>query len=530
MLLLDRARGALRYAVGLRGYLRETMRPDAARSLVKRQLADREQTFLAVLERGIYEMPRSPYRRLLEHAGVAIEDARTLVREHGLEGALERLYDAGVYVTLEEFKGRQPVRRNGLEFEVHARDFDNPLLVAHYAGQTSGSRGVGSRVLIDFDLLTHEAAYLACVLDGYSIADRAVAIWRPGPPDTGGMKVALRYLLLAKPPRHWFVQTRFARSVEGLLAATFYYYTFVVSRLLKRPLPRLEYVPMAKAEVVAHWLATQKLRGRPAILETNPSQAIRVCLAAREHGVDISGTVFQVVGEPYTQAKAEVIAAAGAQAINRYSMAEVGQIAQACAAPAEVDDLHLFTDKIAAIQRDRASGGKVPLLVYTTLLASCPKLMLNTESGDYATLTQRDCGCPLGGLGWSTHMTGLAAYDKLTSEGVTFMGSELYRLLEQVLPGRFGGATTDYQLVEEEGETGLPRVSILVRPSIGVVDEADVIDAVIDVLKRYPTGGGSLMTDQWRQGGTLRVVRRDPYTTTSAKVLPLHVRPRTPPP
>ncbi len=451
---------------------------------------------------------------------------RALVDKHGLEGALERLYAAGVYVTLEEFKGRQPVRRNGLEFEVKAEDFDNPLLVSHYAGSSGGTRNVGTRVLIDFDLLTHEAACQVAVMDAHDLTDRAAAIWRPGPPDTGGMKVALRYLLMNKPPRHWFVQTRFERSVEGLRAFIFYYYTFVVSRLVRRPLPRLEYVPTARADKVARWLATQKQLGRAAVLETNQSQAMRVCLAAQEHNLDISGTIFPVVGEPLTPAKAAVITAAGARAINRYSMAEAGMIALACAAPEEVDDLHLFTNKVAAIQSDRASGGQVPLLVYTTLLPSSPKLMLNTESGDYAILNQRDCGCALQELGWSTHLIGLAAYDKLTSEGVTFMGSELYRLLEEVLPARFGGATTDYQLVEEEGDDGFPRVSIVVRPNVGAVDEASVIEAVMEALKHYPTGGGSVMTDQWRQGGTLRVVRRDPYTTTSAKVLPLVVRPR----
>jgi hypothetical protein len=32
-----------------------------------------------------------------------------------------------------------------------------------------------------------------------------------------------------------------------------------------------------------------------------------------------------------------------------------------------------------------------------------------------------------------------------------------------------------------------------------------------------------MMTEQWLQSGTLRVVRRDPFETRTAKVLPLHV-------
>ena len=32
-----------------------------------------------------------------------------------------------------------------------------------------------------------------------------------------------------------------------------------------------------------------------------------------------------------------------------------------------------------------------------------------------------------------------------------------------------------------------------------------------------------LMADVWRQGEVLRVVRREPYATESAKILPLHI-------
>ena len=51
--------------------------------------------------------------------------------------------------------------------------------------------------------------------------------------------------------------------------------------------------------------------------------------------------------------------------------------------------------------------------------------------------------------------------------------------------------------------------------------EADVTATVYAVLKRAP--GGALMTEEWRQSNTLRIVRRDPYEIDSAKILPLHV-------
>ena len=47
------------------------------------QLQDREEPFLRVLELGIYGNARSPYRRLLVHAGYSFEDVKALVRRAG---------------------------------------------------------------------------------------------------------------------------------------------------------------------------------------------------------------------------------------------------------------------------------------------------------------------------------------------------------------------------------------------------------------------------------------------------------------
>ena len=82
--------------------------------------------------------------------------------------------------------------------------------------------------------------------------------------------------------------------------------------------------------------------------------------------------------------------------------------------------------------------------------------MINVESDDYGVLVKRDCGCPFGSLGFDQHLHGIRSYDKLTSEGMTFLGGELITLVEEILPARFGGHPTDYQFVEEE-EGGLKR-------------------------------------------------------------------------
>jgi len=104
---------------------------------------------------------------------------------------------------------------------------------------------------------------------------------------------------------------------------------------------------------------------------------------------------------------------------------------------------------------------------------------------------------------------------------MTFLGSELISLVEDILPSRFGGDPTDYQLVEEE-EGGLPKVSIAVSPRVGDIDERQVILTVLDRIRSYP-GCKSMMADLWRDGQTLRVVRREPFVTGAAKILPLHI-------
>lgn len=53
-------------------------------------------------------------------------------------------------------------------------------------------------------------------------------------------------------------------------------------------------------------------------------------------------------------------------------------------------------------------------------------------------------------LGWTLHLHGIRSVEKLTAAGMTFLDSDVIRVLEEVLPGRFGGGPTHYQLVEEE--------------------------------------------------------------------------------
>ncbi len=512
-----------RYARRLPAFLRATVSPEEARRRVQAGLRDREASFLDVLERGVFGRPKSPYQRLFERAGAELGDVRAMVAEAGIEQALERLHDAGVYVTLDEFKGRRPIERPGLSLPPDLRAFENPLATPHYIAATGGSRGTARRVSVDLALLEQEGAYHSLFRQNFGLEGRPFGVWRVIPPNASGINNCLRQAKVGAPVARWFNPYKPPRTAESLKFALFTQYTVRAGLLTGADLRPPEYTPPQEGERVARWLAEMRAAGTPAVLDTQAALGVRACLAAQKHALDISGTFFRFGGEPYTEAKAEVVAQAGAQAACHYTMGETGRIGSACGAPTALDDVHLLRDRLAILQRDRRvdeSGLTVGALHYTTLTPSSPRLMINVESDDYGVLEERDCGCVLGELGLKWHLHRIRSYEKLTSEGNHFLGSDLLALVDEILPRRFGGDPTDYQLVEEE-VGGLPRVSVVIRPHLGDVPEREVVSAIVEFLRSEPRN--RLMAEVWDQGDTLRVVRREPSLTTAAKILPLHI-------
>jgi hypothetical protein len=267
---------------------------------------------------------------------------------------------------------------------------------------------------------------------------------------------------------------------------------------------------------VVRWLAERRDAGEPGCLDTTVSGAVRVCAAAEQSGACITGTFFRVGGEPFTPAKAAILASAGADCAVGYSMSEVGMITVPCPHSPFPDGGHLLEDKLAAIRRPVVLGRQaVEALFFSTLAPECPKLMLNVESGDQASIGEMDCGCRFAGLGYRMHVHGIASYEKLCTEGMCFLGADLRHLIEEVLPAECGGHPGDYQLVEEE-EGGLTKASIVASPSLGPLDEADIINRSLEVLRQAP--GGEVMTRLWMGAGCLRVVRREPSCTAAGKI------------
>jgi hypothetical protein len=499
-----------RYARRLHSFVRGTITPQQAQARIDGQLAARTDTFLDVLARAVYGNPSSPYLPLLAAADVELGDVAALVRDGGVEAALAHLYDAGVAVSLSEFKRR-------------AGEFDNPLLTSPYRALTGGSRGVRRPLAIDLEQLDHESASHCLFLEAFDLVRRPFVLWRVQPPSPSGLNNSLRHVKSGGAVTSWFTPYTAPRNLESLKFAAFTHYTVRMGRGLQLP----RYCGAEEAVRVAHSLAAL---GTPAFADMQAGLGVRTCIAAQANGLDISGTFFRFGGEPFTEGKADAVAAAGCRAVCHYTMGETGRIAVACGDPATFDDMHFLSDKLAVLQRGKevADGVSVGAFHFTTLMPTSPKVLINVESGDYGQLETRECGCPLGRAGLRTHVHGVRSYEKLTSEGNTFLGSDLLTLLEQVLPRRFGGDPGDYQLIEEEVD-GLPVVAVVVHPSLGALDEGDVLDTVFEYMRAEPRN--RLMADFWREAQTLRVVRRPPHVTSAGKILPLHLaRPPSPPP
>ena len=106
---------------------------------------------------------------------------------------------------------------------------------------------------------------------------------------------------------------------------------------------------------------------------------------------------------------------------------------------------------------------------------------------------------------------------------MTFLDTDLARVLEEVLPEHFGGGPTDYQLAEEESDGGGgPCIrSFLIHPRVGPVDAVAASRVFLDAIGSG-SGAEKVMQLAWREARFLSVERRPPRLTPLGKVLHLH--------
>jgi hypothetical protein len=518
--LSDVAAGG-RFLWSLPGFLRRPISVEEARATLRRRLERREADFLDLARQAVYACPWSPYRQLLALAGCEYGDLKSAVEREGLEGALRILFRQGVYLSVDEYKGKRPVVRGSAQMTVAPDGLRNPCSAPHLATQTSGSRGAPTSVLTDLGFIRDCAVDTCLDLDAKGGGGWLKAVWET--PGAGVFRV-LKYSAFGAPVARWYSQVEPAASG---LHPSYRWRVRVLSwgGLLSRVgLPRPEHVPLDDPLPIVHWMADELRAGRTPHLRTFPSSAVRVCLAALDAGVDLQGALFMMSGEPITAARLAAVRSVGADAWPRYGSMDTGPIGYGCLAPDAPDDVHLVQDLHAVVQPEPdgiASAMPRLSLLISGLRATAPLILLNVSLGDQAEASSRACGCPLERLGWATHLHNIRSYEKLTAGGMTFLDTDVIQVLEDILPARFGGGPTDYQLLEEEDHDGQPRLRLLVNPTIGALDGRAVAEAFLDAIGPG-SGSGRMMALQWRQAGLLRVERRAPQATTSGKVLHLH--------
>lgn len=526
MSLFNQAAAYRRLAWGLKDFLREPLTLEQSREIIRQGLQNREQSLLVMVKRAIYDNTASPYLKLLELAGCEYADFEKMVHSDGIEPTLHKLRKEGVYLSYEEFKGKKEVVRGGKVFRFEESDFNNPFLISHFEARGSGSRSAGTRIVMDLDRCQYRATHSAVAFDAHGIWGQPVLVWMPILPSVLGLMWLLWLAKVGNPPVRWFSPVDAGRVKPALVKRLGTYYTVYAGRLFGTALPRPEYVSLDEADKIAGYMVEVLKKGQGCVLGSYTTPAIRVCQAARERKLDISGATFAVGGEPLTEAKLKEIRAVGANAINSYGAAEAGIIGSGCANPAAVDDMHLLKDSQALIQHRRETlfgGASVDAFLFTSLLAKAPKVLLNVELGDYGVIETRQCGCELGELGLTDHIYNIRSFDKLTGEGMSFAGTDLVRIMEETLPARFGGTSIDYQMMEEEDEQGYTRLSIIVSPEVGDIDEGELVRTVLAELSKGKDTQ-RMMTEIWAQAGMIRVKRMRPFITAAGKLLPLHIQ------
>jgi hypothetical protein len=517
-------RWAARFARDLPGFLRHPVTLPEARAILARRRAGRAADFLALARDAVYAQAASPYRALLRHAGCEPGDLAALVGHEGVEGALQVLCARGVYLTVEEFKGRQPLRRGSVELPFEPTGLGNPLAATHFRGATSGSRGRPAPVPLGLGYIRDWSVNFCLLFDTLGPRRWQVARWSL--PAGDGMAYSLLYAGCGLPPERWFSPVDPAepgtdpryRWAAGLLRG--------VSRAAGVPMPGPEYVPAEAPGPILDWLDDVRARGETPTFAIYVSPAVGLARAALEAGRDLAGVVLRLVGEPITAGRLAAIRRAGAEAYATYGTVDAGLIGTACYQPAVADEQHLWDDLLAVVQPDPPmpeAGLPAGTLLFTSLRDTTPLVLLNVSLGDQAVLETRACGCPLEAGGWTQHLHTIRSFEKLTAGGMTFLDVDVVRVLEDILPARFGGDATDYQLVEHAGGS-TARLALRVHPRVGPLDPAAVTAAFLAALAAgSPTA--RLMQAAWGEAGLVAVERRPPATTGAGKILHVHTAP-----
>ncbi len=515
-----------RFYSDLYRFLGDKITLEDSKGIIAQRLKKRDEMFLEFIKEKIYENEECPYLKLIRTTGLEFEDIESFVASRGVESTLKELAERGVYLTIDEFKGRSVCKRNGHTFSIREEDFNNLTSASGINGATGGTRSHGTPVFFNFDYIQEKSVLRRILLDAFDISDYPCIVWFP---DGLGLSVTLEIAKLGKPPLKWFFPLHWAIQKRSNWFSSFRYWLMIESIVATASLrgvhlPRPEYIDFEDSIEVAKYLSDIIKKHGGCYVITYPNFALKACRAAKEKGLRIAGTWFLLGGEPFTDLKKKEIESVGAKGAGFYISTESGPISLTCPNPRETDDSHLLESHVAVIEKRREvkfSSLTVDAFLLTSFLSEGPKMLLNVEMGDFGVIEKRSCGCKLEKLGLLEHIHTIRSFEKMTGIRMSTLDNGLLRIVEEVLPGRFGGSVADYQIVEVEGD-GITELDLLISPDISGINEKRVLETIMDKLRETGKNSG-LSADMLEKIRNIKIKRENPKRTKVGKVFSFYV-------
>ncbi len=518
--LRDRAAYFGRTAGGFRDLLKTPPLSNPV-ELIRDRMLKREENFLTFARAAVWTAGPNPYQEMLRLAGCEQGDLEQAVRADGIEATLERLHRNGVYLTHDEFKLRKPIVRSNRSIEAHGGSFQNPLSQGGVAGPSGGSRSKGTLVRSSTAARLYREAQDALAVQEFGLDRRHHILLKPILPAIDGLFNFASFGRLGCTLDRWYSPV--AASLDSVHYRLATRSLVAMARTYGLRIPRARDLPFNDFSPVARFLAERQKAGVDTALISYASPAVRVASAAISGGLRLDGAVFLVGGETLTAGKRRTIEAAGAAVYPRYTITEFGAIGHACRQIQSGDCVHLFADSIAAIAHQRParhSEHLISSLLLTSLAEHAPYFLMNAEMDDCGVLSRCSCDCTFSRSGFTTVINDISSFGKLTGHGMTLVGTDIVRILEEVLPGKFGGSATDYQLVEGEA-ADQTKLTLRVSRHVKLASLEDVKGCFLGELRVY--FGGETASRLLRDAGAMDVLHEDPIATGRGKVLSLHL-------
>jgi hypothetical protein len=500
--------------------------PEHAQEEIKKIMERRVDSFLALAKTQIYDRADSPYLKLYQMVQCDYADLERETRRHGLEATLEKLAREGVYVTSEEFKGKTPIVRGSLSFQVTPEDFSCVGSSPGFNIQSSGTKNPPVHSNVTFEWLRTRALVMSIFFSAHDLFSHQHAIYDSILPASGGINTVLIFSSIGVAPARWFAR--------WLPHKSRYDYNYLNTQLIVLTgkasgvnLPWPEFVNALEVErKIVLWIEENKRHRRPAAITTSATNATRIAQAGWKMGVSLEGATFFCAGEPMTDTKRAIIEGSGAKVTTRYSYGGSVPVGFGCANPYYNDEVHVNQYILALISHERRIATDTPIrpMLCTTLSPAHSRFFINLENGDYGTLIKRNCGCAMEKAGLAHHLYHIRSFEKFTSEEMSYYYGNLFEAFEKTFPSEFGGMLGDYQLVESENGTGKATLSLRVHPRVGAIDENRLRQRLHEELSKESGARAQAFQDRvWKNAGVLRVSREIPHESSRGKVLPLYI-------